>query len=279
MKRHFFDSVSSPVDIGDKDSKQNKSKNLPADWVRLSRPGDNTYLNGQLLSEFRNEYHDFATEDDVNAFIEQEIFPKLALPESKKPEVLAYMREFFHQQGFMFPVSQTIAYTLIEAGTQQNPPIGFSLNTSEQHINITVNETGLSVQEFIAADTLTIVVHKDVQKRQPDEPGKDYVIKTEGTVHLDFRANASDPIITVKSNKISVGLAMLQPLFTPSRFLDKLWDYIAQLLGRNKVELLAATAPTQSSSPTESNQASSNTEENPEGEEHSPGSRHGSGSF
>lgn len=274
MKRHFFDSVSSPVDIGDKDSKQNTSKNLPADWVRLSRPGDNTYLNGQLLSEFRSQYHDFATEEDVNDFIEQEIFPKLALPESKKPEVLAYMQDFFHQQGFMFPVSNTIACTLMEVGNQQG--LGLTITTtdfSDQHINITVDATGLSVQEFIEADKLTISAGRDAQKRSADEPGKNYVIKAEGTVHLDFRANASDPVITVKSNKISVGLTMLQPLFTPSRFLDKLWDFIAQFLGRNKVELLE---PTKSSSSAENHQASSDTEENAEGEEHSAGRRHGS---
>ena len=52
-----------------------------------------------------------------------------------------------------------------------------------------------------------------------------------------FKDNASDPIITVKSNKISLGRADLQSLLSPSGFFDKLWDFIAKVCGFNKTEL------------------------------------------
>lgn len=214
---------------------------MAADWERLSQQ-DNIYLNGKSLSSYRAQYNNFATEQNVIAFFEHEFYDQLALPETQKPQVLTYLQDYFHQQGFMFPVSNTIAYTLMEAGkTQNEDSFGLTITTndySEQHINITVNPEGISLQELVEVASLTYSKGKASAKLPPDNPGENpYVIKAEGTLHFDFRDPSADPIVTVKSNKISLGRDDIKPLLSPSDFLAKLWDFIAKICGFNKVEL------------------------------------------
>lgn len=239
QKIHFFDSVSSRVPIGDTEGKKNESKNLPADWSRTAGQID-CYLNGEPLSVHGAKYK-FATDQDVDNFLTSEFFDKLKLPDSKKAEVLDYLKKYVHQQGFLFSVSNTIAYELIMAGNALKPPIGLTVSSNdmtEQRINITVDSEGLTIQELVEVSQLTASVGKQAQKMPPDDPAtRNYVIKAEGTLHFDFKENASEPTITVQSNKISLGRADLNDILGPSSFLDKVWDFIARLCGFNKVHL------------------------------------------
>lgn len=237
-KPQFFDSVSSPVPIGDKENKKNKSKNIAADWQRLSTE-EKAYFNGKPISAYASQYNSFNTESDVDQFIDEQLYPELALPADSKEKVLTYLRDYFNQQGFMLPVSTTISYTLMEAGEDADG-IGLTISNNDyidHYINISADATGLSIQEFVEVKKLTYSKGKDAGKFTADLPKKDYVIKAEGTVLLNFRNNPSDPDIDVKSNNISVGHSMLKPLFTPDTFMAKLWDFIMQILGRNKAEL------------------------------------------
>ena len=239
---HFFDSVSSSLKLVEETKFENKSANLAEDFHRLQMVGQ-VYLNGEPFKTFEEKYRNFATEQDVEDFFVNEFFAKLKLPASQQEDVVAYLKKYFHQQGFMFPVTNTINYTLLKAGKDEDPPVGLSIpvdGRKSQYINLTVNETGLTVQEVMEADKLNYVIGNGVKVLEPTDPTTaNYIIKAEGTLHFDFRSNAADPAITVKSNKISLGRPDLKPILGPieSRF-SWLWEWIAKFLGRNKVELL-----------------------------------------
>lgn len=237
-KVHFFDSVSSYLPIGSKENRQNASANLASDWERLSNE-PNVYLNGQPLSTFR-EY--FKSDEGVIEFFDKEFHQKLGLPDGQKQAVLTYLASHFQQQGFMYPVSNTLTYTLMEAGKNDGYGLTPDDKTSVKHMNITVSSEGLTIQELVEVKQVTCTLGKAYKELKPDPDtdttaAKPYVIKAEGTLHFNFKGDASDPVITVKSNKISVGRADLEPVLRPIDFITKIMNFIAQICGFNKVEV------------------------------------------
>lgn len=239
-KMHFFDTVSSSVVLGKtQESTKRNVRDVPADWVRLCT--SNAFLNGVPLSTYREQYNKFSSEADLQEFFSKEIFPKLGLPDSQRESVIKYLQTYFHQQGFLSPVTNPVQHELNLIGLQHEHKGVLTIPSErlDRNMNITVNAEGLLLQEMIEVPELKFAVGKQIIDLKPDDPKtRNYIIKAEGTLHFDFSKNASEPNITIKSNKISVGRADLKEKFLPNDFLSKIWDFIANLCGFNKVELL-----------------------------------------
>lgn len=255
-KTHLFQRAASPVKIGIKENTANKSKNFSADWFRFAKQ-KNVLLNGIPLSDYASEYNEFKNESDVEQFLKEVVIFKLHLSPEKSASALAFFKDYFHQQGFMNPVSTPLSYYLIEAGKSAQTPIALTTSSAqtENVYNMSVGPEGFSIQELVTVkQVLVSPINGGAGVYLPKlEENKEYAIKAEGKLHFDFRADASNPKITVKSNKISAMDSQFIPLstlFTPEGFWEKLWENIARVLGWNKAEVLEAE-PVQVEAPIE----------------------------
>lgn len=236
-KTESFESISSPLNIGDKKGRTNKSGNLQADWDRLSQQED-IYLNGKPLSSYRDKYQHFQNEQDVQSFFKNEILDKMSINDQEKEKTVAYLTLYFQQAGFMFPVSNTLVFSMFDLKLGEGVNLMISnKNFTEQRINIETTKEGFSIQEFVKVSKFTAMQNKNTQDFLPDDPDDDHVIKAQGKISFDFRKDSNDPAINVLSNTISYGHSKLRELMDTRSFGQKILDFLAHLFKFNQVNV------------------------------------------
>jgi len=191
-KSESFDHGTSPIDLASKEQRTTTNPNLQADWERLSTQKQ-VYVNGKELSSYREVYNNFDTKEDVSSFFESEILSKATLNEEQKKQAVDYLTNYMTQSGFMYPISNILMYNItkelgniekIDRDTDKKYVISIQASAnrdiSEQQINITSDEGGFSIQEFVKVDKLKVMVGSkhEMPDLKPDEGTNcDYLIK------------------------------------------------------------------------------------------------------
>ncbi|MCR9191582.1 MAG: hypothetical protein NXI01_02865 [Gammaproteobacteria bacterium] len=255
-KSEYFDHGTSPIDLAGKTQRTTANPDVQADWERLSKQKQ-VYVNGKELSTYRESYNNFAKKEHISSFFEIEILSKATLSEEQKKQAVDYLTNYMTQSGFMYPISNILVYNITkelgniekkDEDTDREYVISIQASAnrdiSEQQINISSDEGGFSIQEFVKVSTLKVMI--DGKHQAPDlKPDKgtncDYLIKAQGTLGFDFRENASDPTLIVRSNTISYGNSLMRDQFDNRDWMQRVLDFIANVLGLNRVNLINET--------------------------------------
>ncbi len=219
----------------------NAAKNLVADWQRALTNNQVT-INGAPLSFYAEAYNKFQDEENIKKFYREILLQDLPEDTSsdKKEQMAKYLDEQLHQGGLLWPVtnSLSLAFTAISKGQYPDTPTG-----STQKINIVTNENGLTVQEYLTANSLTIaqgggsplehLVTEEKRKIYATSPSQP-IIEAEGTVSINFSGNPSSPKLKVESNHINYGHPKLKALMNKQRsyleMFSDFFDWLTHLL-------------------------------------------------
>ncbi|MFT4059806.1 MAG: hypothetical protein QM652_09675 [Legionella sp.] len=253
-----FHSQYSPVEINKPNT---KGGNLRGDWYRDS--GTNKmWINGAPLSKYAKKYNNFSTEDDVLNFFRDVILKDMqAASPAQKEEIKNYLQKTFHQGGFSRPVSAPFAMSMTEYSQELQSNVFYATISDNDmniiSINIQTTPNGFKVQETTeiislvgspntSGELMAMATSKPSGEKTDDDQytiypdaGKEYVVKLQGTIDVDFTKSTTDPTITVESNTISYGNKAIQKRLDHRRLGQMIVDFFRNILGLNKVQDLS----------------------------------------
>lgn len=246
-----FNNSYSSVDI----SKANTgASNFQADWSRESTQG-RMKINGIPIQNYAQQFDGFNSEESVEAFFKAVILKDMqTLSEDKTSEIVDCLKKTFHQGGFMYPVSSSLAVSMKTYDEDLDIEEPFATVKADQmdvSINIVTHKNGFKVQEFVAVKELIIIDLALAEQLKMDEgnpmlspkQGFDYIIKTSGTIDIDFSSNAKDPSVTIENNMISYGYSEIASKMDNRHIGQIIVDFFRNILHFNQVKDISPNAP------------------------------------
>ena len=236
-----FSNTHSPAVINRPDTGSN---NILADWQRAINSVDVVIkINGKPLSEYSIKYKRFEEEVDLKNFFKEVVLSQL--PENKRQEVLDYLMKSFHQGGLMYPVSSALRNCMreIDPIKQTDAEYGALRDSTLKHqIAIVTTSSGFKVQEFCEAGEVIIysgtsmshLISEGNPILKPEE-NKDYIIKAQGIIDVNFSQNSEEPSIGVVSNAIDFGHSALRAKLDSRSLTQIIIDFLKDIFGLNKV--------------------------------------------
>lgn len=230
---------------------------LLLDWHRVLPEGRVT-INGVDLSKIASIYNNFKEEGDLSNFFSQIILKDMTtFNEIEKGQIIGYMKQIFHQGGFLNPVSTPIALSMHqkmkimtwENGKKVEVERVMPVLTAapETTLHIITTPTGFKVQEIATAKKVLVISdeYREQHKIDPLDPyikpdaGYDYVYKAQGTLELNFKncKEINQPIVTVESSSINYGSATVKKLLDKRSIGEMIVDFFKHILKLNKVEI------------------------------------------
>lgn len=234
------------------------NSNILADWQRAIQCDTvNVKINGKLLSEYAERFNNFQEEENLKKFFKEIILAKLS--SDKLEEFSDYLMKSLHQGGLMYPVSSALRSHMREQDTKAGKYYEYGAprdGTLKHNIAIVSTESGFKVQEFCQAQE--VVIHRQtsmshlVDESNPvltPDPGKEYILKAQGTIDVDFLENNKSPTIGVESNTIDFGNKKLKEKMDSRSLTQIIIDFFKNLFGFNKiVEILPPSEDNEDSS-------------------------------
>lgn len=258
MGSQKYGSKYSPAIINNPNMKQNATFD---EWQRIAKRQsyhDNktkVVINGNSLVSYEldDKLSSNEDQDKLETFFKEILLSKLS-DRAKLPEIVGYLMTVFHQGGLFFPVTSALQDCLKEgtSAAADKPFAMFDANTLFRTINIVSTPTGFKIQETLKVNTLMVDPSSAFAKEnfevtqntpmfplQPDKGEKDYVIKAQGTLNLDFSDDIPPLNIPVESNTIDYGNKAIKKALDKRSWTQVIMDFVRNLTGQNKVQDLA----------------------------------------
>lgn len=212
--------------------------NLQADWHRAAYGEYPININGVPLEKIADHFNQFKTEADVLQFFEKIILNNFTGNKEDKENAVNYLKQSFHQGGFLYPVSSALATEL--KGVDGKTMCTLSNSHRDSHVNIQTTSTGFKIQEYVDAKALLPAVDS-LMKYAPEgriypEQGKDSIIKAEATIAIDFSKNSNNPSLAVESNHMEISHEGLKSHLDNRNLGQKIVDFVKNFLGLNQVK-------------------------------------------
>ncbi|MDP1601966.1 MAG: hypothetical protein Q8M03_01750 [Legionella sp.] len=248
-----FHSTYSPVDISKADT---GNANLREDWFRESG-NERMTINGISIKQFTQTY-DFKKIEDIESFFKDVILKDMkSASKEKKQEIVDYLKTSFHQGGFMYPVSSSLAVSMNEYSEQDKKVMPYAIpRKPELTINIVTTNNGFKVQEFVKAKDCIVSenfvneygLDKIYPVISPDE-GHENVIEAQGTINIDFSGSGKEPKVDVESNTISYGHSAIRDKMDKRGLGQIIVDFLKNIVGLNKVQDISSKVEQQAVEP------------------------------
>lgn len=218
---------------------------MQLDWFREASR-NRLLINGIPLSCFAQKYNNFKSQANVLQFFKEVILKDFKGTPEQKAEAVAYLSQSFHLGGLLYPVSAAVATTLFS--DKEGKPYGIPF-VEGQNINIQTTEKGFVVQELCTFGSAFLIPARAAEMGMDglvDERGviksqdlSKPLIRSEGTIEVDFSKRAAAPSLTVKSNTIEVNHPELAKRLDTRNFFQKFVDAVKRLF----VEHISAKEP------------------------------------
>lgn len=228
--KNFTNARTSTIDLKNPNIQRSQ---LRSDWFRAATAETDERIirvNGVKLSEIAKQYSNFSEEKNVIEFFERGILKEFEGTPEKKEEALEYLKKTMHQGGLMYPVSATIAMSFRDDNDEIYATI--NNNTLTQEVNFQTTKKGFKVQEYVGLPDISLFSDDDFIS---SDKGSDVnIIDAEGTVDVDFTSSASEPTLTIESNKIIVNHSELSSKLDNRGWGQRMLDFLKNLVGLNK---------------------------------------------
>ncbi|CDZ77386.1 hypothetical protein BN59_01669 [Legionella massiliensis] len=263
-----FHSTHSSLSI-DKPKEAGGSTNLAADWRRAAASTKspdqpvNVYIDGKPLSDYAENYNNFANKSDVENFFKEVLMEKMKKPVQNEAEVLSFFQKTLHQGGLLYPVTSALSVAMERDATAEEADASHvhngrvseaTVGATVQTINIIPIEEGIKIQEHVTVQNIivseqyfdkygipyqtvtfpngevSIEAEESSIKKEDGSP----VIEAQGEVIVNCLK--SEPEISIGYNAITYNDPRIEKAMD-NRSLGQIFiDYLKRAFGLNKVE-------------------------------------------
>ncbi|VEG90334.1 hypothetical protein [Legionella spiritensis] len=252
------------------------STNIASDWNRAanstadkSQPVS-VLIAGKPLSDFSEQYNNFADTEDVKKFFQEVILEKMKKPVKNEDAIINYLLKTLHQGGLLYPVTSSLSVALERDATkseiesrahyvnyESKKVSEATVGQTNQIINFIPTVEGFKVQEYVEVQDIIVNEHAFDKFGVPYEiatfPNGDTtidategnsikntdgkpVIQAQGEVIVDCLSE--EPKLSIGYNSISYNEPRIEKAMDKRSLLEIMVDYVKRKLGFNKVEAI-----------------------------------------